>query len=174
MTTTTTAKDRAREAGLGDEAQPERALVNVRAIERGEDIHLANAVVGGAIGDRVAVSRGLVRHAYGGRSLEVRQGAAGLIATAGGASLEQAAAQAVVSAGSVTLHRAGSIVTIARDVEVERGGIVLLGVSARTVVHEGGRVLLGPMATLALVAGLAVAGAALAAAVRSRPRTTER
>jgi hypothetical protein len=144
----------------------ERSLINVRAIARGSDVDISNALVGGAIGDRVSVSRAFVRTAFGGRSLDVHQAGAGVIATAGGASIQQGGAQAIVSAGTVSMRQAGSGIALARTVAVDRGGLVIFGIAPRLEVREGGRVVFGPLPALAFIG--AVAGAVTIAAFALR------
>jgi hypothetical protein len=148
------------------EAPQERSLVNIRAIERGSDLDLSNALVGGAFGDRVAVSRAFVRTAFGGRSLDVRQAGAGVIAAAGGASIQQGGAQTILSAGTISMRQAGSGIALARTVSVEQGGLVIFGIAPRLEVRDGGRVVFGPLPALAFIG--AVAGAAAIAAIALR------
>lgn len=154
-------------------ASSPRPLMSVHAIERGQDVELRNALVGGAIGERVSITRALVRHAYGGGSFELRQAGAAVVATAGGATIDRGGAQAILSAGTVTMHRAGAGAVIARSVEIDQGGTVLLAITPRIEVHGGGRVLVGTGAALA-AAGLLtalVAGVVLAARRRTPPAT---
>jgi hypothetical protein len=146
-TTTTTIES---EAATSEQ----RPLVTVRAIARGTELSLTNALVGGAIGETVTVSRGLIRHGYGGRSLDVRQAIAGVVATAGQTTVQQAGAQAILSAGSVTMNQAGSGFAVGRSIRIERQGIVVFGLAPRIDVHRGGRVVFGTKASLALIGGL--------------------
>jgi hypothetical protein len=152
--------------GAGETTAEDRPFVTVRAITRGTDLRLTNALVGGAIGETVTVSRGLIRHGYGGRSLEVRQAVAGVVATAGQTSVQQAGAQAILSAGSVTMNQAGSGFAIGRSIRVERQGLVVFGLAPRIDVNEGGRVVFGPRASLALVGGIGALIAVVAMTLR--------
>ncbi|HEY6609153.1 MAG TPA: hypothetical protein VI277_08165 [Candidatus Limnocylindria bacterium] len=151
----------------GETTGERRPLVTANAISRGTEISLTNALVGGAIGQTVSVSRGVIRHGYAGQSLEVRQAVAGVVATAGQTSVQQAGARAVLSAGSVTMTQAGSGLAVGRSIRIERQGVVVFGIAPRIDVHEGGRVIFGPKASLALIGGL---GALLAAATMMRRR----
>ena len=153
-----------------DEGRP---LVNVRAVARGTDLSFTNALVGGAIGDEVSVSRGLVQFGYGGKSLKVHQGGAGVIATAGEASIQQGGARTVLSAGAITMTAAGSGFAVGRTINVERQGLVIFGISPRLEVRDGGKVVFGAKAALALVGGLAALGTfvAVAAALGRSPKT---
>ncbi len=148
-----------------DEAADEpRPLVNVRAVARGTELSFTNALVGGAIGDTVEVSRGAIRAGFGGRSLKVHQGFAGTVATAGETSIQQAGARTVMSAGAVTMTAAGSGFAVARTINVERQGMVIFGISPRLEVRDGGKVVFGAKAALALVGGLAALAAVVSVA----------
>jgi hypothetical protein len=172
MTTTTPETANGTDAATTD-APPERSLVNIRAIERGSDLEITNALVAGAFGDRVAVSRGFVRTAFGGRSLEVRQAGAGVIAAAGGASIQQGGAQTILSAGSISMRQAGSGIALARTVSVDEGGLVIFGIAPRLEVREGGRVVFGPLPALAFIGAVAGAVTIAAFAIRAaRGRAT--
>jgi hypothetical protein len=157
MATTTIETEEAADEG--------RPLVNVRAVARGTDLSFTNALVGGAIGDQVAVSRGLVQFGYGGKSLKVHQGGAGVIATAGETTIQQGGARSVLSAGSVTMTQAGSGFAVGRSIRVERQGLVIFGLAPRLEVQDGGRVIFGPKAALALLGGIAALGALVSVAM---------
>ena len=158
MTTSTpdtTASDVATDGSTATGAPNERSFVNIRAIERGSDLDISNALVGGAFGDRISVSRAFVRTAFGGRSLDVHQAGAGVIATAGGASIQQGGAQTILTTGTVTMRQAGSGIALARSVSVDQGGLVIFGIAPRLEVRDGGRVVFGPLPALAFIGSVA-------------------
>ena len=144
------------------EKASERSWVNVHALTRGNQLEVKNALVGAAVGERVSVTRALVRGAIGGRSVEIRQGGAGMLATAGGATITQGGAQTILTTGAVTVRQGGSGIALARSISVENG-LVIFGITPRLDVGSGGRVVFGPLAALAIVG--AVAGVATIAAV---------
>jgi len=155
------------------DAPQDRSLLNIRAIARGSDLDIQNALVGGAFGDRVSVSRAFVRTAFGGRSLDVHQAGAGVIATAGGASIQQGGAQTILTTGTVTMRQAGSGIALARSVSVDQGGLVIFGIAPRLEVRNGGRVVFGPLPALAFIGSVAAAITIAAVAIRAgRGRTT--
>jgi hypothetical protein len=159
-------------ANASGHPEADRSLVSVRGLARGDRIELKNAVVGAGFGQRISISRALVRAVIGARSVEVRQGGAGLIATAGGASVQQGGAQAIVSTGSVTMRQGGSGIAVGRSVAVDNG-LVIFGVAPRIDVGPGGRVVFGPLASLALIGSAAALVGAAALLVRtSRSRVT--
>lgn len=165
--TPTTTSPEAAESQGGD-----RALVSLRALARGSQLELKNAVVGGAVGERISVTRAFVRAAVGTRSVELRQAGAGIIATAGGASIQQGGAQAVVSAGPVTMRQAGSGFAIGRSIRVENG-LIIVGIAPRIEAAEGSRVLFGPLAALAIIGSAAALAGVAALLVRAgRGRAT--
>jgi hypothetical protein len=170
MTTSTpeiTPTEAAADGSTTGEAPQERSLVNIRAIARGSDLDISNALVGGAFGDRISVSRAFVRTAFGGRSLDVRQAGAGVIATAGGASIQQGGAQTILSTGTVTMRQAGSGIALARSVSVDQGGLVIFGIAPRLEVRDGGRVVFGPLPALAFIGSVAGAITIAALAIRA-------
>ena len=166
--------DRHTEDEVPEVAPPEsseRSLISVRGLARGTDLELKNAVVGGAFGERVSVSRAFVRAAIGTRAVEVRQAGAGVIATAGGASIHQGGAQAVVTTGRVSMRQAGSGVALGRSVSVENG-LVIFGIAPRIDVGAGGRVVFGPIAGLAVLGSVALLAGAAALLARTRSTVT--
>lgn len=144
-----------------DVEQP-RPLVSVAAMVRGDELGIHNALIGGIAADKVAVERGFVRGALALRELQVRQAGAGTILSGGSTSIRQGGAQAVISAGSVSMEQAGSGITLARRIELSKGGTVVFGIAPSMQVNEGARVIFGTRASLAL---LALAGAVIGAAV---------
>jgi hypothetical protein len=172
LETTDTATPTTPAPDAAESQEPERALVSLRALARGSQLELKNALVGGALGERITVTRALVRAAVGARSVELHQAGAGVIATAGGASIQQGGAQAVVSAGPVTMRQAGSGFAIGRSVTVENG-LVIFGIAPRIDVAEGSRVIFGPLASLAIIGSVAALAGIAAILVRAgRGRTT--
>lgn len=162
---TTTPADPELPVAADDETGSERSWVNVHALTRGNQLEVKNAVVGAAVGDRVSVTRALVRGAIGGRSVQIHQGGAGVLATAGGATIEQGGAQTIVTAGAVTVRQGGSGIAVARSISVDNG-LVIFGITPRLEIGDGGRVVFGPAAALAIVgavAAVAVIGAVLRA-----------
>lgn len=165
-----TATDAAVTETAGEGTAPDRSWVTIRALTRGNQLEVKNALMGAAVGDRVSVSRALVRGAIGGRSVEIRQGGAGVLATAGGATITQGGAQTILTAGSVTVKQGGSGIAVARSISVDNG-LVVFGITPRLEVGTGGRVVFGPLAALAIVgavAGVAAIGAVLRATRRDR------
>jgi hypothetical protein len=159
---TTTPADPELPIAADDEKAAERGWVNVHALTRGNQLEVKNALVGAAVGERVSVTRALVRGAIGGRSVEIRQGGAGVVATAGGATITQGGAQTILTTGAVTVRQGGSGIALARSITVDNG-LVIFGITPRLEIANGGRVVFGPAAALAIVG--AVAGLAAIAAV---------
>ena len=149
------------------EKGPERSFVNVHALTRGNQLEVKNALVGAAVGERVSITRALVRGAIGGRSVEIRQGGAGVVATAGGATITQGGAQTILTTGAVTVRQGGSGFAVARSISVENG-LVIFGITPRLDVSQGGRVVFGPLAALSVIGGFI--GVAVIAAVLGRIR----
>ena len=162
---TSTAADPELPAVADDENTAERSLVNVRALARGNQLEVKNALVGAAVGERVSVTRALVRGAIGGRSVEIHQGGAGVLATAGGATITQGGAQTILTTGAVTVRQGGSGFALARSISVDNG-LVIFGITPRLEIGKGGRVVFGPAAALAIV-GAVAAVAVIGAVVRA-------